>query len=425
MNRNPFSVLRIVIICLSLIFVGIAATIFSARAVEPSIRHDGRAGLYVRVGKSIDELSNSSPKIKQGKEGKKHKKRKKQEDATEMIQNHPLVDAVVLEVPWSHIELQKGVYHFDSVIQEVNRWGKAGKGVVLNFPLYGQSVNDPQTPAWIYEQPGVRAISFHGGGTAKGQMIRIPAVWDKGFAEQYVDPRVEALAKVLDGNPNIWYIMPGLGHIGNLNAQPSKEGAPALLHAGWTPEKWSDYTRRTIEIYQKHFLRTPLVIKSSGVLIGKSRTNPYQSEAAALHTELGKRGVALIHFGLEAEKEPMLKVYKNIEGFIPYARQGITRLGLGDDWPLWVPESRRKKGPTQGYDEDNLKKILDYAFGGIDGLPETPTTILFCQEPEILASYPDAPDYRPQVAEVLKKARERLKENERAISSIKSSRGKP
>jgi len=69
--------------------------------------------------------------------------------------------------------------------------------------------------------------------------------------------------------------------------------------------------------------------------------------------------------------------------------------------------------------ENYLRKSLDYAFGGIDGIPAIPTTILFCQKPEILASNPNNRNYRPEVAEALKKARERLKKNDLLIFGSK------
>ena len=365
----------------------------------------GKSGIYVRLAKQGKE-----------KEGEGRKKRNKMQDP---IQTHPLVDAVVIATSWGDVEPTRGSYSFDSLLNEVNRWGKAGKGVVIGLVLYGQTVDDAKTPPWIYAQPNVREISFSGGGTAKGRQIRVPAVWDEGFVEKYAEPMIEAFAKTFDGNPNVWYIMPGLGSNGNIAAQPSKDGAPAFLAAGWTPEKWSNYCRQIMTVYQKHFRRTPLLLKSGGRFLRDPQRDNYNREAVELLTEFGKQGTSLIHFSLEADKTTMMEVYSNLAGVVPDAQKGINRIGLGDDWPLWVPESRRKKGPTENHDENYLRKLLDYAFGGIDGIPAIPTTILFCQKPEILASNPNNRNYRPEVAEALKKARERLKKNDLLIFGSK------
>src|SRR3990172_12533472 len=274
----------------------------------------GKSGIYVRLGKQGEE-----------KEREGRRQRNKKQDP---IQSHPLVDAVVISTSWRDAELTRGSYSFDSLQSEVNRWGKAGKGVVIGLILYGQTVDDAKTPPWIYAQPNIREIAFSGGGTAKGRQIRVPAVWDEGFVEKYVEPMIEAFAKTFDGNPNVWYIMPGLGSNGNITAQPSKDGAPAFLAAGWTPEKWSNYCRQIMTVYQKHFRRTLLLLKSGGRFLRDPQRDNYNREAVELLTEFGKQGTSLIHFSLEADKTTMMEVYSNLAGVVPDAQKGINRIGL-------------------------------------------------------------------------------------------------
>ncbi len=168
-------------------------------------------------------------------------------------------------------------------------------------------------------------------------------------------------------------------------------------------------------MYRKNFTNVPLIIKAAGIFIKNPKRDNYRKEASDLITEFGKEGTAIIGFGLDADRNAMIQVYNKVSGVIPYARLGITRIGLGDDWPLWVPERRREKSPTRGRDEQFLRKSLTNAFGGTDGIPEIPTTIYFAQEPEILASNPNSKNYRPEVAEILKEGRDRLKKNDRAI----------
>src|SRR5579884_314731 len=368
--------------------------------------HQGKSGIYVHLNKGTR---------------KRHK-------ALDLIMSHPLVDAVVISASWQEVEPRPGVYSFDSLMDEVNKWGKAGKGVVINLPLYGQSVDNPQTPQWIYDQPGVRAIYFKGGGTAKGQRIRVPAVWDEGFVQRYVEPMVEAFAKRFNGNPYVWYIMPGLGHIGNLTAQPSEDGGRAFVEAGFSAEKWESYCRRIMGVYRRNFTKTPLLLKAAGIFIKDSNHDNYRREAGQLLTEFGKEGVGILHLHLEADRTAtMMRVYSNLSGVVPYARGGITRIGLGNGWPLWVPEKRRGKKATRNRDEQSLGQSLTNAFGGTGGIPEIPITILFSQVPEILVSNPKSKNYRPEVAETLKKVREHLKKNDLVIfgGSSNSQQHKP
>ncbi|MER3446955.1 MAG: hypothetical protein C4291_08980 [Candidatus Dadabacteria bacterium] len=355
--------------------------------------HRGKSGIYVRLNRRM----------------------RKRDKVVELIKTNPLVDSVIISVPWREVEPQPGVYSFDSLLNEVNQWGKSGKGVIINLLLYGQGVDDTQTPPWIYNQPGVRAIYFKGGGEAKGKRIRVPEVWDEGFIEKNLEPMIKAFAKTFNGNPYVWYIMPGLGHIGNLTAQPSEDGGRAFLEAGFTAEKWKNYCRHMMTVYRKNFTNIPLLIKAAGIFIKNPNRDNYRKEASELITEFGREGTAIIGFGLDADMNAMTQVYNKVSGVIPYARMEITRIGLGNDWPLWVPERRRGKEATRNRDEQFLRKSLNNAFGGTDGIPEIPTTIYFAQEPEILASNPNSKNYRPEVAEILKEARDRLKKNDIAI----------
>ena len=143
--------------------------------------HRGKSGIYVRLNRRM----------------------RKRDKVVELIQTNPLVDAVIISVSWREVEPQPGVYSFDSLLNEVNQWGKSGKGVVINLLLYGQGVDDAQTPPWIYNQPGVRAIYFKGGGTAKGARIRVPEVWDEGFIERHLEPMIKTFAKTFNGNPYV------------------------------------------------------------------------------------------------------------------------------------------------------------------------------------------------------------------------------
>ena len=386
---------KIIFLALSFILF-LSSNLLSAqdKAAEstPSLKslHSGKAGVYVRLN-SRDKKN------------------------LDVMGSHPLLDAVISGSAWRMVEPQRGNYSFTPLMEEVNQWGKKGKGVALNIVLYGQAVDDVLTPPWIYEQQGVKAISFSGGGQAKGRKIRIPAVWEEGFIDHYIEPMVSGFAKALDGNPSLWYVIPAFGHIGALTAQPSKEGGRALLEAGWTPEKWSLYCRRTVDLYRKHFKKTPLFLKFSRMFIRDPRHGYYEKEASDLMKEFGKGGVTVIHLDLEADKESSLAAYRNLTEVIPAAKRGLTRIGRGDDWPLWVPESRRNHKPTQGHDERYFQKSLEYAFGGFESIPEIPTTILFCQEPEILASHSENKEYRPAVGEILKNARARLKKVDQEI----------
>jgi hypothetical protein len=413
-------------------FVGVLWVAYQVSAQEPAAPdlkdlHRGKAGVYVRLS-TPQWLTASAAAPGAGAPAAKPRRRanarptKKQADKGQisLLLGHPLLDAVMLHTHWRMVEPQHGSFSFDHVLNEVNRWGQAGKGVVMGIELYGQKPDAGPTPAWLYQQPGVRGIPFHGGGEAKGQMIRIPAVWDPGFLEKYVEPLVREFARAVDGNPHVWYIQPGFGHIGNMTANPSKEGGPALLQAGFTGPRWADYCRRTMSLYRKYFKKTPLLMVATAMVIRDKHHDNYQGVIRELLAEFGQQGTTVIHYDIEGERERVAGAMRDVAPVIPAARAGKTRLGLGDDWPLWVPESRRDQGPTLHHDDNYFRKVLDYAFGGVEGLPPVPTTILACQLPELEASNPRGADYRPAVGQLLQRARDRLKKNDEEIFGTRS-----
>jgi hypothetical protein len=382
--------------------------------------HRGKAGVYMRLSAEQAAAVEAPPKRAQNPSRKQHQQgvgrpRRKDKADPELLHTHPLLDAVILTLPWQQVEPQRGQFAFQSLVDEVDQWGKGGKGVILGLALYGQNPEDKVTPSWVYEQPGVRMIGFHGGGVAKGQPVRVPAVWDPSFVDQFLTPLITAMARAVDGNPHVWYIKPGFGHIGNMTAQPSKEGGPAFLQAGFTPEKWKAYCRRSLRVYQAQFTKTPRLCISPATLIREHKQHFVAAEVTDLMSEFGREGVALIHYDLEGDRSKIAHALGDLSGVAAAARQGMTRIGIGDDWPLWVPESRRSQGPTRGHDDAYFSRVLTYAFGGVDGLPELPITILNCQVPEILASHPEGRDYRPEVAAALKKARDHALRNDRVI----------
>ena len=301
----------------------------------------------------------------------------------------------------------------------------AKKHVVLGLTPYGQE-SGKWTPNWLYEQPDVQTVGpFAGGGAAAGKPIRIPAVWKEGFAAKYFAPRLKKLAEAFDGDGTVWYVQLGLGHIGNVTAQPSPGGADAMVKAGWTPEKWGDYCRSTAAIYQQYFRKTPLLFVCETILIRHRKENNFQGQANAIFEALTQQGIAGIYLGLGYDHEAATKgIYQGIETSIPAAARGVCRLGLGRDWPIWVPEYRRTLRPTVGCDEVFFQRTLNAMFTNPADGQALPTTIIYCNPPEILASTPAHTSekqvekdcyYRPAVYDILNNARQRLLSNDKKI----------
>ena len=370
-----------------------AAEAPQATSAETLARHAGKAGFYLRLPKQQRERD------------------------PDFYLSHPLVDAVVISFGWSDIEPRPGEFNFTEIDKFIALCKKHQKGLVLAFSTYGQhpDINLQPTPTWLYDK-GVERITFHGGGAAKGKGVVIPKVWDDAYWPWY-EKFVKKLGERYRDEKAIWYVMPAFGHIGNLNAQPSKGGGPALLKAGWTAEKREAFCLKVAALYQKEFPATPLIVTAANQLLqdkgaGTSlEDRHHRNELMDILTRLAGQGISIIRFGLEVDenrvkKSKLLEQYRPL---VPLAEKGLIRLGIGDDWPLWVPANRRGVKFLADRDEKGLRSILDNAFGGVHGLPETRVSILYVLHPEIEAPHPGRPDgQNKEVYELLKAARERL-----------------
>jgi len=348
----------------------------------------GKAGLYLRLA------------------------RKERTNRSDFFVSHPLVDAVVVNFPWAELEPEPGKYDFSQIDKILEICRRYDKGLVPAISTYGQSVNRQPTPEWLYNR-GVVPLRFHGGGTARGAMITVPKVWDEAFLREYTI-FINEFGLRYNGAEGIWYIMPGLGHIGNINAQPSKGGGPAFLSAGWTPEIWTEFCTNVVCRYQRAFPDIPLIVKSAQQLLRNRKKAHYLSQADAILVELAKRRVSVIGFGLEPDIEKIRQNHsvERIAKLNPYTLRGDIRLGLGDDWPLWIPEERRKKSGKFLVDRDEagLERELQYAFGGVAGLPETHISVLYVLHPEMEACHPENPGRNRRLYKLLSAARYRLKQ---------------
>ncbi len=351
-------------------------------------KHRNKAGLYLRLA-----------------EPERYKK-------PDYFFNHPLVDAVIVTFKWSEIEPQPEKYNFTEMDKMLALAKKYNKGIVFSFSTYGQSPKNKHTPDWLYDK-SVKKMTFKGGGVSKGDLVSVPKVWDNTYLREY-EKFIRNVGERYANEPYIWYIMPGLGHIGNINAQPSKGGAISFLKEGWTPAIWKDFCLQVVKLYQAAFPNTPLLVKSSPMLLRDRKHDKYLKEANEILVELAKRRVSVITFGLEPDRKSLDKnnVLSRLAQLSTYTLSGDIRAGIGDDWPLWVPETRQRSKPTLGRDEAGLSRELQYAFGGIEGLPKSNISILYVLHPEIDASHPDKGiSQNKEVYRLLEAARKRLKED--------------
>jgi len=321
--------------------------------------------------------------------------------------DHPHVDGVLLRWSWAQIEPEKAKYDFSPIERDIAPWVKAGKKVLVGFPLAGQ--HGVETPEWAYG--GVERIDFIR--TGKETSVSVPKYWDPRFVP-LVSGMVRALGARYDKDPRIEAVMIGAGHIGFLTAAPNKGGAEAFLKAGWTPQRWKDYAQAMIRLYREAFPSKPLFMRGESLVVRardpgkigfpKSHPNFTDVRDEILYEAATRYGVGVGCNGLEASVNGFLAtgIPALYERLASGALEGRYRLELADDWPLWVNAKRRAESSiSRRSDNENFKRCLDNAVGAAPGLPRLPIGWMKMLETDLDCTNPKHPDYQKDCEEKL------------------------
>lgn len=283
---------------------------------------------------------------------------------------HPLLDGAIIRPKWSQLEPTNRQFDWSVIEQQLADWTAGGKTVLLKPGPYSQTPleGDPngdndETPKWVYDA-GVPRLSFAGGGVAAGDTVSVPKVWDPAFYDLY-EGYLRALSKQFGKDPRVagWVI--GVGHNGNLVAQPSESGAVAFLDAGWTPEAWEAHVKRILKMAVKFFKTKPIYLQFTPVLLRDYAVSDNLTTAQNIAAFAAVRSVSIIFSGLDEDVTTFNETgYPQIVAYLATVNTGAGfTIGFTDDWPLWVPEERSTDcpSPTCGRDVIGFATALQEA----------------------------------------------------------------
>jgi hypothetical protein len=323
--------------------------------------------------------------------------------------DHPLLTGVHLSLHRWMAEPKQGRYDWSAIEKAAEPFTKAGKQIMLKIVPYSKGM---KTPDWIINKK-IPMIRFF----TKNKDALFPVVWDERNLKLY-EAFIKALALKFDGDKRIDLIEIGVGSLGFIYAEHSKEGVAAFLKAGWTPEIWEKYTYRVMDLYKKYFHRTRLAVVFTGGLIRHLPWQECSDTGKRIALNAVKRTISIDFNSLDpvAEKWKKIGFSSIIEGLKSIKLPAGFALGFGDDWPLWVSEGskRRETGPgsTGGRDDNALKKVLDTAFVEWDRLDRQCPVYFTLLEPVLTATNPNMQDkYENNVARILLDALKRGEKN--------------
>jgi hypothetical protein len=315
---------------------------------------------------------------------------------------HALLDGAVLLTRWADTEPAPGLFDWSLIESRLAEWSAGGKPALLKTAPYGQTpiTGDPQgdndlTPPWLYDM-GVPRISFAGGGKAHGGTVSVPQVWSSTFYPFY-QAFLQEIALRFNSDTRVAGYVIGIGHIGNLTAQPSAGGNDAFQAAGWTVDVWERHAKRVIAMAVRLFRPKPVYVWFSPLLLQDFLVIDHLEAGKRIASYAAARGVSIIFSGLnanvaefESTGAPDLVTHL---GTLTLP-SGFT-MGFTDDMPLWEEDGER------GRDVNGLRTELQEAVDVWESIGGKYPMFYVFQEPETSASNTLSAEFNQAVYDVV------------------------
>ena len=163
----------------------------------------------------------------------------------------PGVTAAYFRTGWARIEPEEGKYNWDYTDRVAAKWIAAGKQVAYSWIVFSTAGSGPAAPQWL-KDAGAKGWTWQPPNPAQ------PAQWipnwdDPVFLEK-LETFAAAAAARYDGQPHVQFIEPGsLGTWGEGHTWTGRGSSR-------TPEITLETQKKHIDIWRRHFKRTPLLI---------------------------------------------------------------------------------------------------------------------------------------------------------------------
>lgn len=310
--------------------------------------------------------------------------------------NHPLVNAAIINVKWAKIQPMPGDFEWTLLDKKISDFaGVMNKQVILKISPYGQDPlgevdtdDNETTPRWVYDT--VPRLTFFGG---KKKEVSVPKVWDSNFYPLY-EEFMKVLGERYNNDSRIAGFILGPGQNATMLAQGSKKGGLAFEASGWSVKIWELHIKSIMNIGKKHFTKPMMVITGSSFL-NNYPLSAYGSITKRVIAYAARRGIWILMRGLDPDEQKFQSSY--IPEMVQYLGtlnlSSGFKIGFFDDWPLLVPRQRSEKcpGPTCGRNIDGFDKELKYVVQTWDSIQRKYPILVIFQRPEAVLTNENFP----------------------------------
>ena len=174
------------------------------------------------------------------------------------LNDFPGMAVAYMRLPWSLIEPERGVFHWDVIDTPARQWMQSGKRIALRFTSAESHEPTFATPEWV-KRAGARGYYFEPG---KG-VVAVSQHWEPDYDDPVflaeLDQFLAAAAARYDGQPGVDFV-----DAGSFGVWGEGHTLSSSLRA------YDEATvRRIVDLYRKHFRQTQLVCNDDFTLQGR------------------------------------------------------------------------------------------------------------------------------------------------------------
>jgi len=294
--------------------------------------------------------------------------------------DYPYLAGAYLGESILEMEPEEDEFYFAELDNLIEIWQEKGKKIIVGFPI---NPGGPITflPDWLLEKIDYIEV------VKQGVITKHAILWDPIFLQEY-EEFVSKIAERYDGNEGIEFIIIGTGvymttAVNFRRALIDPEICQKYEEFGYSDQLWYETILRIVEINKRYFKKTPLALGLNHFYIGLSpeevclpNKNP-EYNYLRLAREVADQGVYVFIHHLSGD-ERWLANEEELEMLSEVSKR--TKVVLGLDNPTTI------KHECGSYRFGEPEKIIDYAFGGVDGIPEIDTSYISFYEQDLDAA---------------------------------------
>jgi len=319
----------------------------------------------------------------------------------------PYLAGTAYYLGWAMFEPKEGDYQWDYMERLIKKWQDKGKRVMFRIDVINKRPRPDLafgTPEWVF-QSGAKRLVAHSSGEKTAS--HWPVYWDPKFFDKFSN-FIKAMAKRFDGHPGIEFMMIGFGEFATTKVcGPSSKVMDQYEKAGYNKNLWVDTVKKTMDLYKESFVKTPVCATLAPFHKIGDGSEP---EVYKLGQHAGGKGIYLFNHSLNSTSKWFSK--DNIYPKLFNEVRSQTKIAIGPDDPVISKLGRGGAGEGRVRDQGEIDEVLDLAFGGIRGMPETSVDYLVFYPEDIAAITPGNVDYNAQAESTVQEAIRRLKDSQ-------------